>query len=50
MMEKDWIFHADGYNCDLRAAGVLIRDGNILVQRDHGGSEYAPPRHYVTRA
>lgn len=47
MTEQDWIFHADGYICDLRAAGVLIRDGKILVQRDQGGSEYALPGGHV---
>lgn len=33
-MEKSWSF---------RSAGVLIRDGKILVRREPGGEEYALP-------
>ena len=46
-MNKDWLFTADEYICDLRTVGVLIRDGKILVQRDRGGHEYALPGGHV---
>ena len=46
-MEQDWIFQTGDYNCDLRVAGVLVRDGKILVQRDANGSEYALPGGHV---
>lgn len=42
-MEKDWLFVVDNNICDVRTAGVLIRDGKILVQRDRDGTEYALP-------
>ena len=40
-MNKDWLFTGDGYICDLRTVGILIKDDMILVQRDQGGNEYA---------
>ena len=46
-MNKDWLFTGDGYICDLRTAGVLIRDDMILVQRDRDGKEYALPGGHV---
>ncbi len=46
-MDKDWIFKTDGYICDLRTVGVLIKDGKILVQRDLNGNEYALPGGHV---
>ena len=46
-MNKDWLFTGDGYICDLRTVGVLIRDDRILVQRDKGGNEYALPGGHV---
>ena len=46
-MDKDWIFRTDEYLCGLRTAGVLIRDGKLLVQRDRDGSEYALPGGHV---
>ena len=46
-MDKDWIFKTDEYICDLRAVGVLVRDGKLLVQRDRDGSEYALPGGHV---
>lgn len=46
-MEQDWIFHTGDYSCDLRVAGVLVRDGKLLVQRDADGSEYALPGGHV---
>ena len=47
MMAKDWLFQGDGWLCDLRAAGVLIKDGKLLVQRDKNGAEYALPGGHV---
>lgn len=46
-MNKDWLFTGDGYICDLRTVGILIKDGMILVQRDQGGNEYALPGGHV---
>ena len=46
-MNKDWLFTADEYICDLRTVGVLIRDDKILVQRDRDGHEYALPGGHV---
>ncbi len=46
-MSRDWIFEADGFICELRAAAVLVEDGNILVQREAGGDEYALPGGHV---
>ena len=42
-MNRDWRFAKDGYSCGLRVAGVLARDGKILVQKDKSGTEYALP-------
>lgn len=46
-MKKDWLFTGDGYLCDLRAVGVLVRDDRILVQRDLDGTDYALPGGHV---
>lgn len=46
-MPKDWLFAADEYICDVRAAAVLIRDNKILVQRDREGREYALPGGHI---
>lgn len=46
-MDQDWIFHAGDYTCDLRVAGVLVKNGKILVQRDADGAEYALPGGHV---
>lgn len=46
-MTKDWLFRGEDYACDLRAAGVLMRDGKILLQRDKNGAEYAVPGGHV---
>ena len=46
-MNKDWLFTGDGYICDLRTVGVLVRDNMILVQRDRDGNEYALPGGHV---
>jgi len=40
---KDWLFTEGNYVCDLRVAGILVRDGKLLVQRDRDGCEYALP-------
>lgn len=36
-MNKDRLFADEKYTCGLRAAGVLVRDNMILVQRDKDG-------------
>lgn len=46
-MDKDWLFASEEYICDLRTVGVLIQDNKILVQRDHGGNEFALPGGHV---
>ncbi|OUN99692.1 hypothetical protein B5F98_00510 [Pseudoflavonifractor sp. An44] len=46
-MNKDWLFTSDGYVCGLRAAGVLIRNNTILVQREIDGNEYALPGGHI---
>ena len=46
-MNKDWLFTSDEYICDLRAAGILIKNNKIAVQRDKNGSEYAIPGGHV---
>ena len=46
-MSVDWLFTADGITCGLRAAGVLLRDGRILMQRERSGTEYALPGGHV---
>lgn len=46
-MKPDWLFESDEYICDLRAAAVLIKNNNILVQRERNGSEYALPGGHI---
>ena len=46
-MGKEWLFTGDGYICDVRTVGVLMKDDRILVQRDKGGKEYALPGGHV---
>ena len=46
-MTKDWLFRGEDYTCDLRAAGVLIKKGKILLQRDKNSAEYAVPGGHV---
>ena len=46
-MNQDWIFPAGDYLCDLRVAGVMIRQGQLLVQRDADGTEFALPGGHV---
>lgn len=43
----DWIFRGEDYTCDFRAAGVLVKDGRIFVQRERDGNEYALPGGHV---
>jgi len=44
-MNQDWLFKTNEYLCELRTAGVLVRNGKLLVQRD--GDEYAIPGGHV---
>ena len=44
---KDWLFTGEHYICDLRVAGVLIKNGKLLVQRERNGGEYALPGGHV---
>ena len=46
-MNKDWLFTRDGYICNFRSVGVLIRNNKILVQRDKDGDVYALPGGHV---
>ena len=43
----DWLFEIDNNICDLRVAGILIKNNKIVVQRDKNGSEYAIPGGHV---
>ena len=38
-MAQDWLFQTEEGTCSFRCAAVIIRNGKILLQRDHG--EYA---------
>ena len=44
-MIKDWLFSEGSYICHFRAAGVLIRDSKILLQKHN--DEYALPGGHV---
>ena len=46
-MERDWLFKEDNFTCGIRAAGILIHDGKILLQRDRDGNEYALPGGHI---
>ena len=46
-MKNDWFFDSGSCICNFRSAGVLIRNGRILVQREKNGSEYALPGGHV---
>jgi len=48
-MNGDWLFQDENSVCNFRVAGVLIRDGKILVQRDKGGDAYALPGGHVKK-
>lgn len=43
----DWLFKVDNTICDLRVAGILIKDNKIVVQRDKSGDEYAIPGGHI---
>ncbi len=43
----DWRFDDGKTVCDLRVAGVLVREGKLLVQREKDGQEYALPGGHV---
>ncbi len=47
ILEKDWLFSSDAYTCSLRAAGLLMKNSKILVQRDLHGDEYALPGGHI---
>ncbi len=47
MLEKDWLFSADTYICDIRTVGVLVKNNKILVQRDKDGNEFALPGGHI---
>lgn len=38
-MARDWLFRLEEGTCNFRCAGVIIRNGKVLLQRD--GNEYA---------
>lgn len=46
-MEKDWIFSGETYSCGVRVAGVWVRQGCILLQREENGQEYAVPGGHI---
>lgn len=46
-MKKDWLFSTKDYICDVRTAGVLVRNGKILLQREASGNEYALPGGHI---
>ena len=46
-MEKDWIFSGETYSCGVRVAGVWVRQGCILLQREADGREYAVPGGHI---
>lgn len=46
-MAQDWLFVSEKHMGDLRVAGVMVKDGKLLVQRDADGSIYALPGGHV---
>ena len=46
-MEKDWLFSTEDCICDVRTAGVFVRGGKILLQREVRGNEYALPGGHI---
>ena len=42
-IKDSWSFLKNGNICSLRSAGVLIKNGKLLVQREKDGNEYAIP-------
>lgn len=47
LMNEDWFFSGEGWICDVRVAGVLVRNGKILLQRERNGLEYAVPGGHI---
>lgn len=47
MTDRDWLFRSEEAVCELRAAAVLVENGEILVQREIGCEEYALPGGHV---
>ena len=43
----DIIFKSDDFIFDVRAVGVLVKNGKLLVQRERNGNEYALPGGHV---
>ena len=46
-MQKDWNFSSENNIWNYRSAGILIKDGKILIQRERDGNEYALPGGHV---
>ena len=46
-MAGDWLFQTGAHIVGLRAAGVLVRDGRIFLQRDADGDAYALPGGHI---
>ena len=46
-MAQDWSFQTGNNICNFRSAGVLVRDGKLLVQRDRDGTDFALPGGHV---
>jgi len=46
-MDKDWIFRIENETCNFRAAGILIRNGKLLVQKDIKTNVFALPGGHV---
>ena len=44
-MAQDWLFQTEEGTCNFRCAGVMVRNGKVLLQRD--GGEYAVPGGHV---
>lgn len=42
-MNSDILFSNGNYRFGLRTVGIALQNGNILIQREKGGSEYALP-------
>ncbi len=47
IMDKDWLFESKNYICDIRTVAVLVKDNNVLVQREKDGNEYALPGGHI---
>lgn len=46
-MAKDWRFASEDHIVGVRAAGVLVRDGKIFLQRDVDEGAYALPGGHI---